>query len=431
MREGAGARSPTSRSWAAYADKSERVAVLAEAIAPTAGVDAGAGPRAAAAFQGRPADRAWSASFRSCRASWVATTPPRMGECGEVADAIDECLHAAFRRRCDRRRAAGARAGRGRSPRHPGRRFRGRAEAQRQQGSVRAAPQCARAGAHADRGRARLLADGDARPRLRTGRARHGRQGRREEGRRPAARLRRRSGRGRGAVRLRPRSPAQLLRRPGFHAAQFDAVAPGQGQPGGSPVSSLLDFDHRLRAIAEFSSCPRRPRSPPPTSASATSCARPRGRHARPSRPRVDRAGRAHPGRDPGVRGRQGDPGAGRARLRRRCARWPRCAPRSMPSSTASWSWPRTRTCARTASRCSPTCAAASSPSPTSACCSRRPSSSRRSAFWRCRSASHARPRTCTPPRHAGPRSRMRCAPTGALRRRPASARPGSPRRSS
>ena len=46
----------------------------------------------------------------------------------------------------------------------------------------------------------------------------------------------------------------------GFNAAQFDAVATlGKDNPGGSPVSSLLDFDHRLRAIAEFSSLPEAP----------------------------------------------------------------------------------------------------------------------------------------------------------------------------
>ena len=46
----------------------------------------------------------------------------------------------------------------------------------------------------------------------------------------------------------------------GFNAAQFDAVATlGKDNPAGSPVSSLLDFDHRLRAIAEFSSLPEAP----------------------------------------------------------------------------------------------------------------------------------------------------------------------------
>jgi glycyl-tRNA synthetase beta chain len=40
----------------------------------------------------------------------------------------------------------------------------------------------------------------------------------------------------------------------GFSSAQFDAVATlGKETAAGSPVSSLLDFDHRLRAIAEFS----------------------------------------------------------------------------------------------------------------------------------------------------------------------------------
>ena len=46
----------------------------------------------------------------------------------------------------------------------------------------------------------------------------------------------------------------------GFSAAQFDAVATlGKDDPAGSPVSSLLDFDHRLRAIAEFSRLPEAP----------------------------------------------------------------------------------------------------------------------------------------------------------------------------
>jgi glycyl-tRNA synthetase beta chain len=46
----------------------------------------------------------------------------------------------------------------------------------------------------------------------------------------------------------------------GFSAAQFDAVASlDKDSAAGTSVSSLLDFDHRLRAIAEFSMLPEAP----------------------------------------------------------------------------------------------------------------------------------------------------------------------------
>ena len=71
---------------------------------------------------------------------------------------------------------------------------------------------------------------------------------------------------------------------------------------------------------------------------------------ARAGRPgAAHRAGRAGAARRGGAGGGRGGRGRGRgATTRPSCGRWPRSSRRWTPSSTASWSWPRTRRCGPT-----------------------------------------------------------------------------------
>ncbi|MGY3266484.1 tetrameric-type glycyl-tRNA synthetase beta subunit [Lysobacter sp. HA35] len=141
------------------ADKAARVASLAEGIAAAVGVEPSLARRAA------------EVSKNDLQSRMVGEFPELQGIAGRYYALHDEALadvgdtgslrtragagrrlHAAFRRRCDRGLDAGPGRRDRRTPRYAGGRFRRRPASDRQQGSVRAAPQCIGPCAHVARG---------------------------------------------------------------------------------------------------------------------------------------------------------------------------------------------------------------------------------------------------------------------------------------
>ena len=140
------------------ADKVARVAALAEAIAAQVGVDPAAGAPRRANCRRPTCSRAWSTNSRNCRASPAATTPRADGRSAAKSpprSTRPTCR--AFAGDAIAPSKLGPGAGDRRAPGHAGRRLRRGLEADRQQGSVRAAAQCVGPGAHAHRRRVSTL----------------------------------------------------------------------------------------------------------------------------------------------------------------------------------------------------------------------------------------------------------------------------------
>jgi glycyl-tRNA synthetase beta chain len=137
------------------ADKVARVAALAEAIAPQVGVDAALARRAAMLAKNDLQSRMVNEFPELQGIAGRHLRATHAGEPAEVALAIDEAYQPRFAGDDIALSRRGQGAGDRRAPGHPGRRLRRRAQADRQQGPVRAAPQCTGAGAHDHRKRVR------------------------------------------------------------------------------------------------------------------------------------------------------------------------------------------------------------------------------------------------------------------------------------
>ena len=238
------------------ADKVARVAALAEAIAAEVGVDPQQARRAAelskADLQSRLVNE--FPELQGIAGRYYAAVE---GEPIEVANAIDEAYMPRFAGDAIAPSQARAGAGDCRAAGHARRRFCRGPEADRQQGSVCVAAQCAGTGAHADRRHAsistcvRSLGLGQAPPLEAIATREVAGRGRRQA---PSRDVTRTAGvdRRRSCASCRTSSFDRLrgyYADKGVPAQQFDAVTAQR------PVS-LLDFDHRLKAIGEFAKLP-------------------------------------------------------------------------------------------------------------------------------------------------------------------------------
>lgn len=141
---------------------------------------------------------------------------------------------------------------------------------------------------------------------------------------------------------------AGSLREQGYTAQEVDAVVSQRPQ-------RLGDIPKRLAAVRAFAALPE---------AAALAAANKRVSNIlkkveNPVEPTVDNAcsrkrRKSHCTTRSSMSCRRPMPPSSPATTPNRCRRWPRCALRSMPSSTASWSMPTIRPCAPTVSACSP-----------------------------------------------------------------------------